>query len=391
MRDGKLVAGQIGCGGFARDQDIPNLKAREDVVVKYCCDAFAASAEKAAREFAGASAVTDYMAVLDDPEVDFVKVSTPHDMHRDIALKAAERGKHVFCEKPMAMSLEDCWEIVRAVKKGGIRFCVDMNRRMAPAMRALKARVAAQAESPRHNPWRYVEMLREPMFEETRTNLLVRIQDESSSYRLVHLDPAHGGGQVIGESVHWLDLACWFFAPARPVEITGWGTARLSHGINILFSDGNAATIVFDACGTFDYPKEMYEVTGNAALFKSMFFVENRYYGMCGEERETFPLQFDAYAGRVQGEGFEAFMEKSRLRQQSAKDGLKASWGALGVDKGHRAMLDGFVEAVKSGGATPCDEMAGMRAVLLSNLAIQAIRSRRAVAVPVDLYEPVFA
>lgn len=391
MRDGKLVAGQIGCGGFARDQDIPNLKAREDVVVKYCCDAFAASAEKAAREFDGASAVTDYMAVLDDPEVDFVKVSTPHDMHRDIALKAAERGKHVFCEKPMAMSLEDCWEIVRAVKKGGIRFCVDMNRRMAPAMRALKARVVAQAESPRHNPWRYVEMQREPMFEETRTNLLVRIQDESSSYRLVHLDPAHGGGQVIGESVHWLDLACWFFAPARPVEITGWGTARLSHGINILFSDGNAATIVFDACGTFDYPKEMYEVTGNAALFKSMFFVENRYYGMCGEERETFPLQFDAYAGRVQGEGFEAFMEKSRLRQQSAKDGLKASWGALGVDKGHRAMLDGFVEAVKSGGATPCDEMAGMRAVLLSNLAIQAIRSRRAVAVPVDLYEPVFA
>ena len=391
MRDGKLVAGQIGCGGFAKDQDIPNLKGRGDVFVGYCCDASAECAERAARELPGAKAVTDYLQVLDDPEVDFVKVSTPHDTHRDIVLAAAARGKHVFCEKPMAMNLEDCWEIVRAVRKGGIRFCVDMNRRMSPAMRALKARVAAQAANPRHSPWRYVEMSREPMFEETRTNFLMRMQDESSSYRLVHLDPAHGGGEVIGESVHWLDLACWFFAPARPVEITGWGTARLSHGINVLFSDGNAATIIFDACGTFDYPKEMYEVTSNAALFRSMFFVENRYYGMDGEERETFPLQFDAYADSVKGDGFDAFMEKSRLRQRAAGAGLKAAWGALGVDKGHRAMLDGFVEAVKTGGATPCDEMAGMRAVLLSGLAVQAIRERRAVAVPVDLYEPVFA
>ena len=53
MRDGKLVMGQIGCGGFAWDQDIPNLKLRDDVVVKYCCDASAASAEKAAAEFPG--------------------------------------------------------------------------------------------------------------------------------------------------------------------------------------------------------------------------------------------------------------------------------------------------------------------------------------------------
>ena len=392
MRDGKLVMGQIGCGGFARDQDLPNFSARDDVVIKYCCDPDPETAGWAASTFGGERAVGDYRAVVDDPEVDFLKVSTPHDMHKPIVVDAAARGKHVFCEKPMAMSLEDCWEMARAVQKGGVRFCVDMNRRMAPAMQALKRRVAEQAAAPRHNPWRYVEKTREPMFEETRTNLLVRIQDESSSYRLVHLDPAHGGGQVIGESVHWLDLACWFFAPARPVEITGWGTARLSHGINMLFSDGNAATVVFDVCGTFDYPKEMYEVTSNAALFRSMFFVENRYYGMCGEERETFPLQFDAYADRVRGEGFDAFMEKSRLRQEAAaKDGLKASWGALGVDKGHRAMLDGFVAAVKSGGPTPCDEMAGMRAVLLSNLAMQAIRERRAVAVPVDLYEPVFA
>ena len=87
MRDGKLVAGQIGCGGFAFDQDIPNLKERDDVVVKYCCDAFVESAKRAAAEFSGAQAVTDYLKVLDDPEVDFVKISTPHDMHKDIVIR----------------------------------------------------------------------------------------------------------------------------------------------------------------------------------------------------------------------------------------------------------------------------------------------------------------
>ena len=164
MRDGKLVMGQIGCGGFARDQDLPNFSARDDVVIKYCCDPDPETAGWAASTFGGERAVGDYRAVVDDPEVDFLKVSTPHDMHKPIVVDAAARGKHVFCEKPMAMSLEDCWEMARAVQKGGVRFCVDMNRRMAPAMQALKRRVAEQAAAPRNNPWRYVEKTREPMF-----------------------------------------------------------------------------------------------------------------------------------------------------------------------------------------------------------------------------------
>ena len=60
MRDGKLVAGQIGCGGFAFDQDIPNLKERDDIVVKYCCDVSQELARAAAAQFDGAQAVTDF-------------------------------------------------------------------------------------------------------------------------------------------------------------------------------------------------------------------------------------------------------------------------------------------------------------------------------------------
>ena len=112
---------------------------------------------------------------------------------------------------------------------------------------------------------------------------------------------------------------------------------------------------------------------------------------MDGEERETFPLQFDAYAESVKGDGFDAFMEKSRLRQRAAGAGLKAAWGALGVDKGHRAMLAGFVDAVKTGGPTPCDELAGLRSLLLARLAIKSIELGQTVPVPVEYWEPAFA
>jgi len=388
MRDGRLVAGQIGCGGFAWDQDIPNLKQRGDVVVKYCCDASAASAGKAAKEFPGAIAETDFLKVLDDPEVDFVKVSTPHDMHKGIVLEAARRGKHVFCEKPMAMTLEDCWEMVAAIRRGGIRFCVDLNRRMAPAMQALKARVLEQQRNERHSPWRYVETERAPLAEELQTHFLMRMQDESASYRLVHLDPLHGGGEILGETVHWMDLATWFFDGQRPVAVTAWGSTRLSHGVNLKFSGGDSATIVFDACGTFDYVKERYEVTSRSALFQSLFFAENRYYGMNEGEIETFQLQYDAYAAEVPGEGLDAYLRKNDIRRRG---GMKANYGKLGVDKGHRAMLAGFVESVKSGGPTPCDELAGLRSLLLARLAIKSIELGQTVPVPVEYWEPAFA
>ena len=387
MKDGKLVAAQIGCGAFANEQDLPNMAAHGGIEVRYCCDPNFAAAEKAAAKWGG-KALADYLPALDDPELDFVKVSTPHDLHKPIVMAAAARGKHVFCEKPMAMELADCWEMVRAVRKAGIKFCVDLNRRMSPAMRALKARVLEQQHDERHNPWRYVETTRPPMAEERATNFLIRIQDESSSYRMIHLDPLHGGGQILGETVHWLDLASWFFEGQRPVALTGWGSTRLSHGLNLKFESGDSATILFDACGTFDYPTEMYEVTSRSALFQSLFFVENRYWGMPGKERETFPLQFDGFRQEVSEEGFEAYLRKNALRHGAD---LKANWGALGPDKGHRAMLAGFADAIRNGTPSPCDEMAGLRSLLLARIAIDAIKSAQARPVPVEDWEPVFA
>lgn len=383
MENQKLVAAQIGCGAFARAQHLPNLTERGDVRVKYCCDVNLDNAKSAAAKFGAEQAITDFNVAINDPEVDFLMLATPHDLHLPIIRAAAAKGIHVFCEKPMAMESEEAWEIIRAVKHGNIKLCVDLNRRMAPSLQALRQRVLEQKANPRHNPWRYIELDREPFFEETRTNFLIRVQDESSSYRMIHLDPVHGGGVIIGECVHWLDLACWFFAPQVPVEITAWGSTRLSHGVNLKFSEGDAATIIFDACGTFDFPKEIYEVTSNAALFRNLFFVENDYYGIPGVSKEFFPLQ---RGGDLGNGGFNAFMKMCDERNAAAGSNLKSNYENLMVDKGHRAMLDGFIKSIKENTPSPCDEYAGLTATLLAKLAIQSIRLKRSLPVlPEDL------
>lgn len=391
MKNGKLIVAQIGCGKFAMSQDLPNLSSHPKVELKWCCDLNSAHATAMAKTFGASCSTNDYLEVINDPEVDLIKIATTHEVHLPIIEAAAKRGIHVFCEKPMAMEIEEAYRIIKAVRQGKIKFCVDLNRRMAPSLIALRKRWQQQLQTPKHQPWRYIETARKPMAEELCSNLLINIQDESSSYGMGHMDPLQGGGAIIGESVHWLDLACWFFAPQLPVEITAWGSSRLSHGITLKFSGGDSATLIFSTAGTFDYPKETYQVTGGAAMFQNLFFVENRYYGIPGLTPELFTMQHDGMKERVPLEGFEAYMKKYRLRAEAAGGNLKKSENQpFMVDKGHRQMLDEFIEAIFNDTPSPCDEIAGFVSTYLAKLAIQSIELRQTLPIPVEKITPVF-
>lgn len=372
MTKKQLTVGVIGCGAFAWSQDFKNFAANEKCTVKYCCDLSEERAKETAEKFNIPQYTTDYMDIINDPEVDLIKISTSHEVHLPIIQAAAAKGIHIFCEKPMALHEEEAMEIIRAVRQNNVKLCVDMNRRMAPSLHALKKAWLEQRSAPKHQPWRFVEMERETLPEEKAANFLMNIQDESSSYRIVHLDPKYGGGVVIGETTHWLDLACWLFDDQKPVEILAWGSPRLSHGINIKFSKGDTATIIFSCCGTFDYPKEMFQLTSDASLFCNNFFVENKYYGVPGKQDEKFPLQFDDFQDVGTQGGLEGYLEKI-VEQRENCDNLKFAEKELFVDKGHKNMLDTFVDAILEDKASPCDEYAGWTSVYLALLAIKSI------------------
>ncbi len=392
MKNGKLIAAQIGCGKFAQSQDLPNLSSHPKIELKWCCDLNRDHAAAMAQKFGAPRSTGDYMEIINDPEVDLIKIATTHEVHLPIIEAAAQRGINIFCEKPMAMETEEAYRIIKAVRRGKIKFCVDLNRRMSPSLIALRERWQEQLRNPKHSPWRYIESVREPMGEEICSNLLINIQDESSSYGMGHMDPLQGGGAIIGESVHWLDLMCWFFAPQRPTDITGWGSSRLSHGITIKFSGGDSATLVFSTSGTFDYPKEVYQVTGGAAMLQNLFFVENRYYGIPGLEPEVFPMQHDGMKDLVPADGLDAYMKKYQLRAEATGSNLKQAEKAqpFAVDKGHKHMLNGFIEAIINDTASPCDEMAGFLSTYLAKLAIQSIELRQTLPIPVEKITPVF-
>ena len=378
-----LTAAQIGCGKFANAQDLPNLTAHPDVKLKWVCDTHIENAQKAAKEYGVPNVTADFMDVINDPEVDFIKIATSHEVHLPIIEAAAKAGKHIFCEKPLAMYDSEVFQIIRAVRRGNVKLCVDFNRRMSPALQALKAKWQEHAKNPQHNPWQYVETVREPLPEENLPHLNIRIQDESSSYSLRHLDPLTGGGEIIGESVHWLDVACWFFAPAKPVAITAFGSSRLSHGIYLKFDNGASMTLDFSCSGTFDYPKEQYEVTHNAALFRSLCFMENNYYGFPGAGNEYFSMQ--SGNARSQAEYMEEY--KARISGIANAKDIEHSKPFI-VDKGHKTMLDRFVKAIQEDGPSPCDEMAGYMAVYLARRAIESIHFGQTIHLPVEQITP---
>ena len=116
----KLRIGIIGCGGIANGKHMPALSKLKDVEMVAFCDIVEERAQKAAKEYGaeGAQVFTDYRELL-KLDLDVVNVLTPNKSHSPITVDALEAGKHVMCEKPMAINTEEAMKMVEAAKRTG--------------------------------------------------------------------------------------------------------------------------------------------------------------------------------------------------------------------------------------------------------------------------------
>jgi predicted dehydrogenase len=133
--------GLIGCGFIGRfhSSGIRAISRQELLDIEYVavCD----EQEDRARSFAevtGAEATTDTSAILDAPDIDAVYICVPTAYHKDLVLRAAERGKHIFCEKPLATNLADVEEMVAAVDSAGVKAGVGLVLRHSPILNVIK-------------------------------------------------------------------------------------------------------------------------------------------------------------------------------------------------------------------------------------------------------------
>lgn len=127
-----IKVGIIGCGKIAQVRHIPEYLANPNAEICGFYDINLARAEELARKY-GAKAYPNYEALLADPGIDAVSVCAANHVHAEISIAALKAGKHVLCEKPMAISLEECEAMVAAARESGKYLMIGQNQRLAKA------------------------------------------------------------------------------------------------------------------------------------------------------------------------------------------------------------------------------------------------------------------
>jgi predicted dehydrogenase len=260
------------------------------------------TAAHCARKFGLACATTDVRALIAAAEVDAVVIATRHDSHARFVVQALQAGKHVFVEKPLALTAAEldavvqAWEACHADGRRA-QLAVGFNRRFAPQVVRIKSLLAG---------------VREPKA------LIATVNAGAVAATHWTQDRRVGGGRVIGEACHFVDLLR--FLAGHPIVDAGvrmLGEAGSNQGdsvtITLAFGDGSTGTIHYLANGHRAFPKERIEV-------------------FCGGR----VLQVDNFR-RLRGYGWPGFGSMNLWRQ----------------DKGQKALVRAFVEAIRTGGDPP--------------------------------------
>src|SRR5690349_8058470 len=128
----------IGCGGITLQNHLPGLALCPDVKVTALCDADATTLDLARQQTGVNITSTRYEDIVGRDDVHAVIIATPNFLHKPIALAAIAHGKHVLCEKPLAMTYPDAREMAEAADRAGVRHMTAFTYRFVPAMRYLR-------------------------------------------------------------------------------------------------------------------------------------------------------------------------------------------------------------------------------------------------------------
>ncbi|MGA8509762.1 MAG: Gfo/Idh/MocA family oxidoreductase, partial [Candidatus Sulfotelmatobacter sp.] len=318
----------VGAGNLARWAHLPNLKKTPGVVLRAIHSSSGARGKSYALRFGAEYCASDYAEILADPEIKAVVIVSRNQQHAQQALAALHAGKHVFVEKPMALTEEECRELSQAVGDTGKQLTVGFNRRYAPIYLALKQQIAK-----RNGP--------------AVLNCRVNSPGISGSYWMA--DPAIGGA-ILGEACHFVDLMYWLL-DSEPVEVSAYSlpTGKKNPiGENNLvaafrFADGSMANLTYCTVGS--------RTSG-------------------GERLEAFATGFAASA-----EDFKHSIIRTGVVRKSS------SWFA---EKGYEAQMRAFFAAVKKGQPPDITVRDGARSTLGCLRMLQSAREHAPCAIDIE-------
>ena len=206
--------GIIGCGGIANGKHMPSLKKVKDCEMVAFCDIIPERAEKAKAEFGtpDAKVYTDYKELLADPTIDAVHVCTPNRAHSFITVDALDAGKHVMCEKPMAINSAEAQKMLDAQKRSGKILTIGYQSRFRPDAQYLKKECEAGT------------------FGEIYYAKATAIRRRAVPTWGVFLNEyEQGGGPLIDIGTHALDLTLWMMDNYKPKYVVGTAYHKLNN------------------------------------------------------------------------------------------------------------------------------------------------------------------
>ena len=252
--------GALGAGNFAQNTLLPALKAIPEVAFVGVANATGPRSRSAAEKFGFAYCSNSEDEILEDPKVNAVLIATRHHLHSRQVLAAIHADKSVFCEKPLCLMESELASLVRDASKFASSpertatptplLMVGFNRRFAPMAVQLK---------------NFLSEIHEPLSMHYRVNAGYIPADHWVN------DPEQGGGRILGEVCHFVDFLC-FLAGACPIEVQAQsvGNPGRYSADNIVaqlkFPNGTIGTITYMANGDKSVSKERLEVFGGGSV-----------------------------------------------------------------------------------------------------------------------------
>jgi polar amino acid transport system substrate-binding protein len=325
-----LGIGFIGAGNFAQDSLLPPLRNYSVAQLIGVATASGVNGKTVAKKFGFRFCTTDPTELLQDPDIHCIFIATRHNLHAQFAVRALQHHKHVFVEKPLALSREELSEVITAYQSSRGELMVGYNRRFSPLMTEAKR-----------------------FFDSRQSPLLIQYRVNAGYIPRTHWtqDAIEGGGRILGEVCHFVDVM-QYLTDAEPRRV--YAEAITSDSANIVaadnvnitisFSDGSLGAITYVALGDPGLGKERIEIYGGNATaviddFRVAEFYRNR--------------------GRVK-----------RLKHKG---------------KGHEEEVKEFVSALRTGSAAPIS----FNSLILTSLTTFGITESLKAQVPLAVESPV--
>jgi predicted dehydrogenase/threonine dehydrogenase-like Zn-dependent dehydrogenase len=245
----KGVFGIIGAGNFTSATLLPKLS-KTGAHIKYIADLDGLASKSLAKRYGISNATSDQNEIFNDKEVDTVMIITRHNAHASLVLKALKSGKNVFVEKPLALNNKELQEIIEAYhapsppRSFAPSLTLGFNRRFAPLAQKMKSLIG-ESDAP--------------------MNIIATMNAGYIPPEVWVHDMEVGGGRIIGEACHFIDL-CTYFSGSRVISVCmnamGTNPNENTDNASILlkYENGTNAVINYFANGSKSYSKERLEV-----------------------------------------------------------------------------------------------------------------------------------